>query len=68
MLTREEIKRRVSEVIEIGNKDPEKGRLLEDNLHRDVLRHIAVGCGMTVAKEMAEEALKTKEGDFARWY
>lgn len=60
-LTVEAIRERV-DIIRQTQDDDERAHSLEDALHRDVLMHFAE-CG----SQLAVEALKTLDVDFARW-
>lgn len=67
-ITIAEVKRAVSQVGELGlaDTDAEAAHIVEDELHQRVLQDIAKGAPN--AKQLAEEALKTLEIDFCRWY
>jgi hypothetical protein len=63
-VTTEEVRHRVDEIWESVNDD-EHAHGLEDDLWQDVLRAIAAGAPN--AAELATEALKTTDIEFARW-
>lgn len=60
----EEIRTRVAR-IEANRDDDETAHSQEDDLYTDVLRAIADGAPN--ASELAREALRTVDIDFARW-
>lgn len=59
-----EIRKRIKNISNISGDD-EAAHSLEDRLRHDVLKAIADGAEN--AKELAIEALKTSEINFARW-
>lgn len=63
-MTVKEAQRRLEAVREVVGDD-EKAHSREDELHRDVLQHIALGGRNGAA--LARIALQTRELDFARW-
>lgn len=60
----DQVRNRVRHIDNI-RRDDEAAHGEEDSLHKDVLEHIAQGAPR--AAELAQEALKTKNIDFARW-
>jgi hypothetical protein len=64
-MTVEEVERRVEE-IRAAAGDDEVAHSLEDKLHRDVLAYFAEHERWDV-RDIAQEALKTRELGFARW-
>lgn len=64
VLTVEDVRDAVA-AIRHGREDDESAHSMEDSLHLAVLRHIAAG-GPNAA-ELAAEAIKTFDLDFARW-
>lgn len=64
----EDVRKIVNDIEEKGAVDPEVAHETEDALYRDILRHIAWGSLKgDEAREVAVEALKTKQLDFPRW-
>ena len=63
-MTPEDVRNRVATIDNIRH-DHEAAHATEDDLYRDVLERIAEGTPQ--AAELAEEALRTKDIDFARW-
>lgn len=63
-MTIEEVKNRVAQIVAIRGDD-EVAHGKEDDLWRDVLRHIADGGAG--ARELAIEALTTLDIEFERW-
>ena len=61
-MTVTEVKERVEAIRLAARTDDEAAHASEDTLHQDVLRHFA-GLG----HELAAEALKTNDIEFARW-
>jgi hypothetical protein len=64
--TVEDVERQVAR-IEHARGDDEVAHCLEDELHQDVLRAIAIGDHEDEPSALAEAALKTKAIDFSRW-
>ena len=64
MMTVDEVRRRVADIAEEAGDD-ESAHSDEDSLRHDVLAAIAAGAPN--AAELAAEALKTSEIEFARW-
>ena len=60
----DQVRNRVRHIDNIRSDD-EAAHAEEDTLHQDVLQAIADGAANPAA--LAEEALKTKNIDFARW-
>lgn len=69
-MTRADVLRRVKEIRELADYDPEAAHGREDQLHRDVLRHIAENGGsmmMVEVKDLCTAALKTQDIKFPRY-
>ena len=64
-MTPEDVRQRV-EAIKVMAADDQIGHSEEDRLYHDVLVDIA-DCDCHAA-DLARQAIKTKEIDFARWY
>ena len=62
----EEIQKRLK-AIEDASWDDEYAHILEDDLYREVLRHIAKGNASASPRELAKEALKSGEIKFTRY-
>jgi len=65
-MTPEDVRRRVAEIKKPKVNDDETNHVLEDRLWADVLE--AIWAGSPWPEALAEEALKTREIKFDRWY
>jgi hypothetical protein len=66
-VTLKEVRRRVAE-IEAMKDDDEAAHILEASLHGDVLACIANSTNLAGVRDLAREALKTKDIEFERWF
>jgi len=68
-MTLEEVKAELI-TIEIAayRKDNEVAHDREDELHQEVLRHIATHCKDEECKNLASKALESLDIEFTRWY
>ena len=65
-ITVKEVKDIVNSFTDSQNEDYEEMHIEEDDMYEDVLR--AIADGDPHSKQLAREALKSKNVEFARWY
>jgi len=66
-MTADEIRRRVDLIRAMAEQDCEAAHIMEDELHRDVLRYIATkGPPGVDAEGLAQEALESRKIEFTR--
>lgn len=67
MLTVEKIKVRLAEIRSVADDD-ERAHIWEKDLWADTLRAIALHSDCPASRALAEEALKSQDIEFARWF
>ncbi len=65
-MTVDDVRKILEEIYDTAKKDPEGAHGTEDRLWAEVLEAIATGAENP--RELAQEALKSRDIEFPRWY